>query len=245
MNARPEGSAARARAFDAAVALIEQATDAEIGQAAASGRLDSAAHQSSGSGFTVAAALLARPRALRVALAAGWLAERPCVFATAGSGRAAAWLPLDAVAYELLPCPMGMEEEAQCLRILSAGGVRMVEANAAGESALHFAARSARILPEGDEAPNPVLRALLDSGPNLEAADAFGRTPLAVARGFDNILDLLRAGANPLAADIQGTRAIDAALSAPGGSAALRHFERGLIAQACPEPRIAAKPRRL
>jgi ankyrin repeat protein len=136
---------------------------------------------------------------------------------------------VDAVVYEIGPVRQALEEESQGLEILGQGNAPMAEPNPMGETALHQAARCPIHSTGVGDGPNPVLRSLLALGFRVNALDARGRTPLHVARGACNILDLLRAGADTLAVDVRGMRAIDVVMARPEGPQACAMYERGLL----------------
>lgn len=230
-------SDARDAAFKRCRQWVESCGRDEMATAVASGFLDSEAFVSGSEGFTWACALPERLEALAWALDAGWRADKPCVRSRSGRGGASAWLPFEAVAYEMTLCKFVEPASAgACVALMLAGGVRMAEVNPRGETAMHDAAK----LPGVDksarsEACNPVLRAILDVDPRLECVDAGGKTALHVARGEHNILALLDAGADHEARDARGARALDAILAAPGGPAAWARFEGGLLRRDVPE----------
>lgn len=235
----------RLDAIDAGMAWIDEATDRDLAAAVEAGLIDDAIHRSSGEGFSLGALLCARPKALERALAAGWRADRPCVFSSR-AGQRTEWMPFDAVAYEATPLRMSLDDEAACLRRLGEAGAPMAAPNPMGETALHMAAKAQNTRENGQSAPNPVLRAIMERVAGLDAPDARGQTALHVARGAQNIVDLLQAGADVSAMDIRGRRALDAVMEKPEGPMARALHERALLEADGPRSGgVRGAPRRL
>jgi hypothetical protein len=229
----------KAAAFARAAAWLCSFGMKGVSSAVEGGWIDSSIHASAGSGFTLAACLIENGQALKQALDAGWRADKPCLFAEASNGKGAAWLPYDALAYELTPGRIGKTESARRLLDMAARGIRMAEPNPLAETALHCAARD----PSDPDWPNPMLEAILSTPGHVFALGPGGRTALHEARGAPNILALLRAGADPDARDARGAKAIDAVMALPEGPRAWSLYERGLLEARAPAARSEGRRR--